>query len=90
MNNGSILYRTKEQRINEAKPIIQKLTELKVKASEHEEIRSLLTKIQIYIRQGERLELNIPFPAADVVIKGVLATNVKERVWIKFTREDEE
>lgn len=79
------MYRTKEERIKEIKPIIEKLTELKIKASEHEEIRELLTKIQVYIQQGERIEINIPFPIADVDIKGVLATELKERVWIKFT-----
>ena len=79
------MYRTKEERIKEIKPIIEKLTELKIKASEHEEIRELLTKIQVYIQQGERIEIDIPFPIADVDIKGVLATELKERVWIKFT-----
>ena len=78
--------RSKEERMNEIKPIIQKLTELKIKASEHTEIKELLTKIQVYIQQGERIEINIPFPIADVDIVGVLATDVKERVWVKFTR----
>jgi hypothetical protein len=78
--------RTKAQRIAEIKPIIQKLTELKINASEHEEIRELLTKIQVYIQQGERIVINIPFPIADVDIIGILATDVKERVWVKFTK----
>jgi hypothetical protein len=78
--------RTKEQRIAEIKPIISKLSELKIKASDHEEIKELLTKIQVYIHQGERLEINIPFPIADVDIIGVLATDVTERVWLKFTK----
>jgi hypothetical protein len=78
--------RTKEQRISEIKPIISKLTELKIKANEHPEIRELLTKIQVYIQQGERIVINIPFPIADVDIQGVLATDVKEKVWVKFTR----
>jgi hypothetical protein len=81
-----VVYRTKEQRMTEIKPIIKKLTELQIKASEHEEIRELLTKIQIYIQQGERIEINIPFPIADVEIKGVLATDIKERVWVKFSK----
>ena len=80
-------FRTKAERIAEIKPVIQKLTELKVKAAEHEEIRTLMTQIQIYIQQGERLEINIPFPAADVDIIGILATEKKERTWLKFTKE---
>jgi hypothetical protein len=78
--------RTKEQRMAEIKPIISKLSELKITASDHVEIRELLTKIQVYIQQGERIEINIPFPIADVDIKGVLATDVTERVWLKFTK----
>ena len=80
-------YRTKEQRISDVKPIIKKLSELDIKASEHEEIRELLHKIQIYIQQGERIVIQIPFPISDVTIEGVLATDVKERVWVKFTKE---
>lgn len=80
-------YRTKEQRILETRPIIVKLTELKIKTSEHDEIRKLLTQIQVYIQQGERIEIKIPFPAADVDIVGVLATDIAERVWVKFTRD---
>ena len=66
------IYRTKEQRISDVKPIIKKLSELDIKASEHEEIRELLHKIQIYIQQGERIVIQIPFPIADVTIEGVL------------------
>jgi hypothetical protein len=79
-------YRTKTERVAAIKPIIQKLTDLKISANEHEEIRELLTKIQVYIQQGERIEINIPFPIADVDIIGVLATDINERVWLKFTK----
>jgi hypothetical protein len=79
-------YRTKTERVAAIKPIIQKLTDLKISANEHEEIRELLTKIQVYIQQGERIEINIPFPIADVDIIGVLATDINERVWVKFTK----
>jgi hypothetical protein len=78
--------RTKAERMLAVKPILQKLTELKIKASEHPEIRELLTKIQAYIQQGERIEINIPFPAADVDIVGLLAPALNERVWLKFTK----
>ena len=79
-------YRTKTERVAAIKPIIQKLTDLQISANEHEEIRELLTKIQVYIQQGERIEINIPFPIADVDIIGVLATDINERVWVKFTK----
>ena len=78
--------RTKAQRRSEAIPIIKKLSELKLSAAEHPEIRELLQHIQTYIQTGEKTLIDIPFPIADVAIQGVLATDVNERVWVKFTR----
>ena len=42
--------------------------------------------MQRYIQDGERVELNIPFDAYNTTIEGVLATRVKERVWVKFAK----
>lgn len=81
------MERTKEQRQSECLPIIKKLSELKITAAEHAEIRELLGYLQTYIQNGERIEFTIPFPMADVDIKGVLATKLSERVWVKFTKE---
>ena len=78
--------RSKEERQAEALPIIKELTKLKLKAVEHPEIRELISLIQHYIQTGQRTEIDIPFPIADVDIKGVLAVDKKERVWVKFTR----
>jgi hypothetical protein len=83
----TIFYRSKIQRINEIKPILNKLSELNIKACEHEEIRELLQKIQIYIQEGEKVIVDIPFPIADVVIRGILEIDIKKRVWIKFTKD---
>ena len=80
------MERTKEQRKEEIKPILKRLTDLKISAAEHPEIHELIKHLQTYVNEGKRLEINIPFPKADVDIKGVLATDVKERVWVKFTR----
>jgi hypothetical protein len=85
-----ILYymkRTQEQRQAEVLPILKKLTEMGVKASEHVEVREFVAELQRYIQTGERIEINIPFPAADVDIIGVLETEVNKRVWVKFTRQ---
>ena len=80
------MERTKAQRQAEVLPILQKLTELGVKAAEHVEIRDFFAELQRYIQTGERIEIHIPFPAADVDIIGVLETKVDKRVWVKFTR----
>lgn len=80
------MQRTIEQRKNEIKPILKKLTEMQLSAFEHPEIRELIKILQTYIKNGERLEFTIPFPKADVDIKGLLTENINERVWVKFTR----
>ena len=87
MDKANANVRTKAQRQAECLPIIKKLSELKISAADHPEIRELLQYLQVYIQNGERIEFTIPFPKADVDINGLLATNVKERVWVKFTKE---
>lgn len=82
------MYRTKEQRQTEIRPIIQKLTELHISPSKHDEIKLLFREMQRYIQDGERVELNIPFDAYNTTIEGVLATRVKERVWVKFAAKE--
>jgi hypothetical protein len=86
MEKSNSTERTKAQRQAECRPIIKKLGDLKISAADHPEIRELLQYLQIYIQQGERIEFTIPFPKADVDIQGLLATNVNERVWVKFTK----
>jgi hypothetical protein len=81
------MLRTQAERQLEIIPIIKKLTELKITVAEHPEIRELMQHIQTYVQKGERTEIRIPFPVADVDIVGVLATDKKERVWVKFTRD---
>ena len=88
MDKEIIKERTREERQAETLPIIKKLTELKISAAEHPEIRLLFKYIQTYILTGQRIVVDIPFPIADVDIKGVLSIDIKERVWIKFTRGD--
>lgn len=79
------MNRTKEQRQAEVRPIIEKLTELHISPTHHDEIKQLFKEIQRYIQDGVRIELNIPFDAYNTTIEGVLATRLKERVWVKFT-----
>lgn len=80
------MSRTLEQRQAEVRPIIQKLTELHVSISQHDELKILFKELQRYIQEGVRIELNIPFEAYNTTIKGVLSINIKERVWVKFAK----
>lgn len=80
MNNG----RTKEERQAEIKPIIIKLRELKLTIQEHTEIKELFIQMQRYINEGVKVELDIPFPAYNCCIKGILSIKRGEKVWVKL------
>ena len=76
--------RSKEERQAEIKPIIIKLNELHLSPTKSEAIKTLYQKIQTYIQDGERSELNISFPEYNAVIVGILAIKRSERVWVKI------
>ena len=80
------VYRTKEQRQEETRPILEKLTELRL-TTEYEEVVTLLSLMREYIQNDKRTEINIPFPSINRRITGVLATNVREQVWVKMEKE---
>ena len=82
MNN--INNRTKEERQAEIKPILIKLRELKLTIQEHTEIKDLFKQMQLYINEGVNVELDIPFPAYNCCIKGVLSIKRGEKVWVKL------
>ena len=79
------VYRTKEERMAEIKPILTKLSELQL-TTEYEPVKKLYIEIQRYIQEGERIEVKIPFPEIGRKILGVLAINVREQVWIKMEK----
>ena len=74
-----IVYRTKEQRQQEVREILKQLSKFEL-TPRYEPVKDLYKQFKQYIDTGDRIEINIPFPIADVDIVGVLATDVKERV----------
>jgi hypothetical protein len=78
-------YRSKEERQDEAKKVIAKLCELRLN-SDYDEVKELISILQRYIHTGERIEINIPFPAIGRTIKGVLAINKREQVLVMMTK----
>ena len=50
-------------------------------------IKKLYAKFKEYISEGERMEINIPFPEINRRIKGLLAISVNEQVWINLKNE---
>ena len=81
-----IIYRTKEQRQDEVKKIIKKLSELQLNIK-YEPIHKLFELFKIYINEGNRIEVNIPFPDINRRIKGLLAISIREEVWITLKNE---
>jgi hypothetical protein len=76
--------RNKLERQLAIKPVLAKLTELHLNPIAYESIKLLYLHIKDYIQLGERKELNIPFNEYNCTIKGVLATDKNERVWVKL------
>ena len=81
-----IVYRTKEQRQESIKLILQNLSEFQLNVL-YEPIRKLYESFKEYINEGNRLEINIPFPEINRRIKGVLAISMREEVWVNLLNE---
>ena len=81
-----IVYRTKEERQNEIKEILSKLSEFNLNTA-YKPIKKLYQIFKEYINEGNRIEVNIPFPEINRRIKGILAISVREEVWITLKNE---
>lgn len=79
--------RTKEQRQEEVKKIISKLTELDLTTS-HEEVSNLMSIMKEYVNTGEEQIINIPFPSFGKHIVGKLTAYVNEPVMVKLTTKE--
>jgi hypothetical protein len=79
-------YRSKEERQEEVKNILEQLSQFQLNHT-YEPVKKLYLKFQEYIRDGERLLVNIPFPEINRRIKGVLAINKREDVVISLMNE---
>ena len=67
--------RTKAERQAQVRPILEKLTELKLHASKFAAVKALMLQIQDYVKNGEAQKVNIVFPEFGRRIKGTLETN---------------
>lgn len=76
--------RNKEERHSAIKPVLKKLSELHLSPISYDCIKILYKNIQTYVQLGERIELNIPFKDYNCTIKGVLAVDKREQVFVKL------
>ena len=82
-----VTLRTLEQRKEEIRKIIEKLDELQL-SIDYLPIKLFYDKMFYYIRSGERLLINIPFPEMKKKIEGVLAINILEPCAIRLKYEN--
>lgn len=81
-----VKIRTKEQRQKEILPILKKMNELGLTINKHEELKEFFTQMKKYIQEEEDVDINIPIEELGIRIKGVLAVNINERVWVKLEK----
>ena len=86
MPANKIIYLNKSERREVVKPIINKLTELELTVA-YEPVKELFKILKLYIDEGNRYNINIPFPMINKRIKGLLSDVSSEKVWIKLEHE---
>ena len=84
-STSSVSDRTKEERQAQVRPILEKLSELKLHACKFAAIKALMLQIKDYIANGEPQKINIEFPEFKRRIKGTLETNRWTESVIKMT-----
>ena len=84
---NEIIQRTKEERLEESRKIIAKLTELQLTVA-YPPIKQLFILIQDFVDHANRHEVNIPFPMISKRIKGILSNSVNEKIWVKLEHEE--
>ena len=83
-----VIYRTKEQRQSEVRPIITKLNQLHLSPTSNNEIRTLFENMRTYINDGSRTIINIKCISLNIMIVGLLAIDTTEKSCVKMESLD--
>ncbi len=78
--------RTIEQRREQVRPIVDKLTELQMNVS-YPAIRELYRQLSHFVKTGEDAKIKIPFPEFSRRIKGELSNAPYIPCWVKLEME---
>ena len=81
------IYRTKEERKNEIRNLIQQL-KINNLSNDYPAIKEFYKIMFNYIENGERTIIDIPFSELNKRIEGVLAININEEVAIRLRHEN--
>jgi len=80
------MYKTIEERKIEINEIITTLTNLEL-TIQYDEIKKLFILMKTFLKEGNKIKVNIPFPAIDRRIKGEFLPGKREKSWIKLENE---
>ena len=80
-------HKSKEERMADIKPIIQKLNELELNTS-YPAIKRLYIEIAQHMKDGESRKINIPFPEVKRRIKGFLSGDTRKETWVKLEADE--
>ena len=81
------MYKSIEERKIEINEIITNLTNLEL-TIQYDEIKELFKLMQTFIKEGNKIKVNIPFPVINRRIKGQLLPGKREKSWIKLESEN--
>lgn len=79
-------WKTKEERVECSKAIIQQLTDLGLTV-QYPAVALLMRNLRDYINEGRRIKISIPFPEVNRRICGLLAIGKKEETHIVLKSE---
>ena len=78
--------RSKQERQQEVREILTQLKTFELNIT-YEPIKKLMKLLNTYVNNGERIKVSIPCPEINRTIRGILAINKKEPVYIKLDYE---
>ena len=78
--------RTKGERTEQVKTIIEKLSQFEL-SLKYKPIQELYALFKIYINEGSKTKISIPFPMINRRIRGELTLGTREDCWVKLEIE---
>lgn len=79
-------FKTQDERREASKNIIKQMNDLEL-TIRFEPVRQLMKLLNMYIKEGRRIEVNIPWPDINRRIRGVLATGKREDTYVMLKHE---
>jgi hypothetical protein len=90
MDEERSVVKSKEQRVNEIKPILEKLGQMHLKVVQHPELQQLMVLLKEFINDDsghtESTTIKILFPILNnCTIDGELSPKIGAKTWVRLT-----